>query len=112
MAAETQPLLADLAAEAVAATEIVPVVDVPPRAPAEATVVSFTVTYGGDEGFDPVRTVVVADLPEGVRTAATCEDAATAHLAITDRPHRTHDLGAGHDVQPVSAQPSADRGPA
>ena len=41
-------------------------------------------TYGGDEGFDPVRTVIVADLPDGVRTAATCEDAGTARLAVTE----------------------------
>ena len=45
---------------------------------------SFTVTYGGAEGLDPVRTAVVADLPDGVRTAATCEDAATARLALTE----------------------------
>jgi hypothetical protein len=49
-----------------------------------ATVVSFTVTYGGDEGFEPIRTVVVADRPDRVRTAATCEDAATARLAIAE----------------------------
>jgi len=27
---------------------------------------------------------VVADLPDGVRTAATCDDAATAGLAVTE----------------------------
>jgi hypothetical protein len=31
-----------------------------------------------------VRTVVVADLPDGVRTAATCEDSETARLAVTE----------------------------
>ena len=41
-------------------------------------------TYGGDGGLDPVRTAVVADLPDGVRTAATCDDAATAGLAVTE----------------------------
>ena len=46
--------------------------------------VSFTVTYGGDAGLEPVRTAIVADLPDGVRTAATCEDASTARLAITE----------------------------
>ncbi len=45
---------------------------------------SFTVTYGGAEGLEPVRTAVVADLPDGVRTAATCEDAGTARLAVTE----------------------------
>ena len=77
------PLLADLAAETSAATDVVPVAVVPPSA-TTATVASFTVTYGGDEGFDPVRTVVVADLPDGVRTAATCEDSGTARLAVTE----------------------------
>jgi acetyl-CoA C-acetyltransferase len=77
-------LLADLAAETSAATGMVPVAQVPPHDTTPATVVSFTVTYGGQEGFDPVRTVVVADLPDGVRTAATCEDAETARLAVTE----------------------------
>ena len=82
VAAAAEPLLADLASEAIAATEVVPVVDVAPAAPTAATVASFTVTYGGEGGFDPVRTVVVADLGDGTRTAATCEDAATARLAL------------------------------
>jgi acetyl-CoA C-acetyltransferase len=77
-----EPLLADLAVEAVAATEVAPVIEVPPHAAVEATVASFTVTYGGDEGFDPIRTVVVADLPDGARTAATSDDVATARQAI------------------------------
>ena len=77
------PMVADLGPETVAATEVVPVVA---EAPAEAgaTVVSFTVIYGGPDGTDPVRTAVVADLVDGVRTAATCEDAATARLALTE----------------------------
>jgi acetyl-CoA C-acetyltransferase len=77
-------LLADMAAEVIGATEVVPVVDVPPPAATPATVASFTVTYGGDQGFDPVRTAIVADLPDGVRTTATCEDAGTARLAVTE----------------------------
>jgi acetyl-CoA C-acetyltransferase len=77
-------LRADLAAEAVAATEVVPVADVPPAEPAAARVVSFTVTYGGEAGLEPARTAIVADLPDGVRTAATCEDAGTARLAISE----------------------------
>jgi hypothetical protein len=73
-----------MATETTAATSVVPVVDSPPRDATTATVASFTVTYGGDEGFDPVRTAIVADLPDGVRTAATCEDSDTARLAVTD----------------------------
>ena len=77
-------LLADMASETTAATSVVPVVESPPGEATTATVASFTVTYGGDEGFDPVRTVIVADLPDGVRTAATCDDSETACLAVTD----------------------------
>ncbi len=77
-------LLADLAAEATAATDVVPVLDVAPRVPTAATVASFTVTYGGAGGLEPVRTAIVADLPDGVRTAATCEDAVTARLAVAE----------------------------
>jgi acetyl-CoA C-acetyltransferase len=79
-----RPLIADLAPEALTATEVVPVTEVPSAGPTEATVVSFTVTYGGDEGLDPTRAAIVAELPDGVRTAATCEDASTAALAVAD----------------------------
>jgi acetyl-CoA C-acetyltransferase len=78
------PLLADLAAGAVAATEVVPVVEHPPAEDAAATVASYTVTYGGADGAEPLRTAVVADLADGVRTAATCEDADTARLAVAE----------------------------
>jgi hypothetical protein len=78
-------LLADLAAEGLAATDVLPVAPVPPVRPTAATVAAFTVTYGGgDGGSEPVRTAIVADLPDGVRTAATCEDASTAGLAVTE----------------------------
>jgi acetyl-CoA C-acetyltransferase len=77
-------LLADLAAEAAAATEIVPVVDGPPADATPASVASFTVMPGGRTGLEPARTAIVADLPDGVRTAATCEDAATARLAVAE----------------------------
>jgi acetyl-CoA C-acetyltransferase len=77
-------LLADLAPEAAAATEIVPVVNGPPAGATPAVVASFTVTPGAEMGPDPVRTAIVADLPDGVRTAATCEDADTARLAISE----------------------------
>ena len=77
-------LQADLAAEATAATEVVPVLEAGPGAPTAATVASFTVTFGGADGLEPVRTAIVADLPDGVRTAATCEDAHTARLAVAE----------------------------
>jgi acetyl-CoA C-acetyltransferase len=77
-------LLADLAAEGLAATDVLAVTPLPPARPTPATVAAFTVTYGGDAGSEPVRTAVVADLPDGVRTAATCEDASTARLAVTE----------------------------
>jgi acetyl-CoA C-acetyltransferase len=78
------PLLADLADDAVAATEVVPVVGTPPAKESAATVASYTVTYGGDDGLEPVRAAIVADLADGVRTAATCEDAQTARLAVAE----------------------------
>jgi acetyl-CoA C-acetyltransferase len=77
-------LVADLAAEADAATETRPVVDAPPPGPTRAVVASATVTFGGPERLDPERTVIVADLPDGVRTAATCEDAPTARAALAE----------------------------
>jgi acetyl-CoA C-acetyltransferase len=77
-------LLADLADEALAATQMLPVAETPPTVRTPATVAAFTVTYGDDGGLEPVRTAVVADLTDGVRTAATCEDAATASLAVTE----------------------------
>lgn len=77
------PLLADMAAQATVATAVRPVATEPPATPVRATVASFTVTYGGEGGLEPVRTVIVADLGDGVRTAATCEDAGTARRAVT-----------------------------
>src|SRR6185312_1044112 len=77
-------LIADLAVAAREATEVVPVVDEAPPSETSATVASFTVTYGGADGFEPVRTAIVADLPDGARTAATCEDAVTARLATAE----------------------------
>ena len=56
----------------------------PPADPVRGTVVSFTVTYGGADRLEPERTVIVADLPDGVRTAATCEDASTARAALAE----------------------------
>ena len=82
-AADPGVLVADLAGSPAVATPTRPVV------PAEATggpatVASFTVTYGGADPFQPVRTAIVADLPDGTRTAATCEDAGIAHAAVSE----------------------------
>ncbi len=77
-------LVADLAAEADAATETLPVAEAPAPDPTRAVVASSTVTYGGADRLDPVRTVIVADLPDGARTAATCEDAPTARATLTE----------------------------
>ncbi len=78
------PLVADLAREALAATETLPIADAPLPDECAATVASYTVTYGGVDGLEPVRTAIVADLADGVRSAATCEDADTAHLAVAE----------------------------
>lgn len=77
-------LLSDLGKASLAATELAAVVDAPPTDETAGTVVSFTVAYGGADGLEPVRAAVVADLADGVRTAATCEDAETARLAIAE----------------------------
>jgi acetyl-CoA C-acetyltransferase len=81
-------LVADLVAEATEAIELVPVADTAP-ADSDATVVSWTVTPGSgppssDDPAELLRTAVVADLPDGVRTAATCEDAHIARLALAE----------------------------
>jgi acetyl-CoA C-acetyltransferase len=76
-------LLGDMAAEATAATEVVPVASAPPPA-GPGTVVSFTVTYATDNPFEPVRSAIVADLADGERTAATCEDGATARHVLAE----------------------------
>jgi acetyl-CoA C-acetyltransferase len=82
-AADGTPLIADLAAEALASTETRPVAT-PEGARGDATVVSFTVTYDTADPPQPARTVIVADLADGNRTAATCEDAPIAHAALTE----------------------------
>jgi len=77
------PLVADLAVAADAATDTCPVATLE-SADGPATVVSFTVTGAADNPFEPSRTVVVADLADGQRTAATCEDASIAHHALDE----------------------------
>jgi len=76
-------LLADMAGSPGVDTPSRPVA--PPDSPGgPATVASFTVTYDATEPLRPTRTAIVADLPDGTRTAATCEDAAIAHSALSE----------------------------
>lgn len=69
------PLVADLAAEARAATPRCEVLEAH-RGP--ATVATYTVTY---DGLHPARTVVVADLPDGRRCLASSDDRSLAEDA-------------------------------
>lgn len=70
------PLVADLAAEARAATERCEVLD---GHHGRATVATYTVTY---DGPDPARTVVVAALADGRRCLAASDDRSLAGHAI------------------------------
>jgi hypothetical protein len=49
-------------------------------------VASFTVTFDGEDPLRPARTAIIADLGDGIRTAATCEDASIAQHALTESP--------------------------
>jgi acetyl-CoA C-acetyltransferase len=82
MPGEERFLMADLADTVDLATDTVPVATVESAA-GPATVVSFTVTYHPDEVLRPVRTAVVAELGDGSRTAAACEDEAVARHALS-----------------------------
>jgi hypothetical protein len=74
--------VADLVEEAMARTATVPVAD--PDAPdGPGRVVSYTVTYDEADVLQPVRAAIVAERPDGSRTAAACEDAAIAGHAIS-----------------------------
>jgi acetyl-CoA C-acetyltransferase len=73
-------LLDDLTAAALAATPTRPVAE-PFDSAGPARVASFTVGY---EGSVPVRTMVIADLDDGRRTAATCDDPQTARDALRE----------------------------
>jgi acetyl-CoA C-acetyltransferase len=75
-------LLADMAAEAVNDTPTLPVAS-PDGSAGPATVASFTVTYDPANPLHPTRTAIVADLADGRRTAATCENEPIARLALT-----------------------------
>jgi acetyl-CoA C-acetyltransferase len=76
-------LMADLAEEAVGHTPTLPVA-APETAGGTATVVSYTVTFDADEPMRPNRTAIVADLADGSRVAATCDDAEVAGRALTE----------------------------
>jgi acetyl-CoA C-acetyltransferase len=82
---DSGPLIADLAGEALAATPTCPVAD-PEAAHGPATVASFTVTCDPDDPLQPARVAIVAELADGQRTAATCEDASIARHALTESP--------------------------
>ena len=75
---EVPLLVADLADECEAATERVEVITgyVGP-----AEIAAYTVGY---DGFDPVRTTVIADTPAGRRCVATCADPALARRATEE----------------------------
>jgi acetyl-CoA C-acetyltransferase len=77
------PFVADLAGEARGATAVLPVAPAPPSEPVSGVVSSFTATYDSSHGLEAARAVIVADLADGRRTAATSDDAKTAHLAAT-----------------------------
>jgi len=77
-------LLADMVAEAITDTATRPVAS-PDEARGPATVASFTVTCDDPtEPLRPTRTAIVADLADGKRTAATCENEAIARLALAE----------------------------
>jgi acetyl-CoA C-acetyltransferase len=76
-------LIADMAPTVALHTATVPVSS-PEGSSGPATVASFTVTYDAGPPPVPIRTAIVADLADGTRTAATCDDATIAHLALTE----------------------------
>jgi acetyl-CoA C-acetyltransferase len=77
------PRIADVAGSAAIDTPSRPVA-LPDSPGGPATVASFTVTYDAGDPLRPVRTAIVADLPDGTRTAATCDDAAIALSAVSE----------------------------
>ena len=79
----TGSLVADLAGSPDIDTPSRPVA--PPDSPGgPAVVASFTVTYDADDPLRPARTAIVADLGDGTRTAATCDDAAIALSVLSE----------------------------
>jgi acetyl-CoA C-acetyltransferase len=80
---EKGALIADLAGTPEVDTPTRPVAT-PGDAGGPATVVSFTVTYDAGDPPRPVRTAIVAERPDGTRTAATCEDAGITRTALAE----------------------------
>ena len=74
------PLVADLGAEARAATEVR---EVTGDAHGQATVATYTVTH---QGADPLSAFVVADLPDGRRWVGTSSDDALLARGVGDGP--------------------------
>jgi acetyl-CoA C-acetyltransferase len=68
----------DLAAEAASATETCEVVA---EYRGRARVAAYTVAY---DGFEPARTTVIADTPDGARVVATCADATLAETVTRE----------------------------
>ena len=73
--------IADMAVAAAADTATRPVAP-PEGSRGPATVASFTVTYDAGDPLRPIRTAIVADMADGKRTAATCENEPIARLAV------------------------------
>jgi acetyl-CoA C-acetyltransferase len=78
------PLIADLADQAAATTETVEVHETLEEYAGTASVVSYTVTFDGQE---PKRTVVIGDTPSGNRCVAFSDDVDLARHAVA------HELG-------------------
>ena len=80
------PLVADLAATAELATDVVPAFDALDAYSGPGVVVAYTVTPspGAPPPAGPGRTVVLADTPGGMRAVATCEEQALAERAMAE----------------------------
>ncbi len=76
-------LIADLGEEAARQTAVLPVAT-SDDANGPATVASYTVTFDPGDPLRASRVAIVADLADGRRAAATCEDAAFAQRSLTE----------------------------
>jgi len=79
-----RPLLtADLGDEAARHTAVLPVAATE-QVSGPATVVSYTVTFDSDDPLRASRVAIVADLADGRRASATCDNASIAQAALTE----------------------------
>jgi acetyl-CoA C-acetyltransferase len=78
-----ETLMADLGDQVRRETGVRPVAE-PDASHGDATVVSSTVTFAAEDPLRAARVAIVADLDDGMRTAATCEDASIAQRALTE----------------------------